>query len=177
MENATKALLIAATILIAIVLIALGVLLVKNVNNSSEQAEKVSNSLSNATNNAMKDIIFEQIKSYEKSYNDIAEAKRAYIDVNKYIKEYNNSLGKEDAQIFFSANVFFAKTYTDMSFGDNLNEEYKSVFETLLQWSIEEGNEIVIHRVYSPGNNRIDIYYEFGIIKNHDDMEIYYYWD
>lgn len=173
MENATKALLIVATILIAIVLIALGVLLVKNVNNSSEQAEKVSNSLSNATNNAMKNIIFEQIKSYEKSYNDIAEAKRAYIDVNKYIKEYNNLLGKEDAQIFFSANVVFAKTITFTDFGDNLSE---SALETLLQWSIDEGNEIVIHRVFYSQNNRIDIYYDFGTIKNHDDMEIYYYW-
>jgi len=47
MENATKALLIAAAVLIAIVLIALGVNLLNSGNDTSGQAENVANQISN----------------------------------------------------------------------------------------------------------------------------------
>lgn len=52
MENATKALLIAAAVLIAIVLIALGVRLLNSAGDSSSQAENVSNQISTTTNQA-----------------------------------------------------------------------------------------------------------------------------
>ena len=60
MENATKALLIAAAVLIAIVLIATGVLLIKNVSGISKQADEVQNSLSLSTDSAIRD--------YQKNY-------------------------------------------------------------------------------------------------------------
>lgn len=49
MENATKALLIAAAVLIAIVLIALGVRLLNASGDTSGQAQNVANSISNST--------------------------------------------------------------------------------------------------------------------------------
>lgn len=52
MENATKALLISATILITIVLIAIGVLIIRNMSNTSDDANKVAEEISNATNKA-----------------------------------------------------------------------------------------------------------------------------
>lgn len=53
MENATKALLISAAVLIAIVLIALGVRLLNASGDSSNQAANVSNQLNNATGDAV----------------------------------------------------------------------------------------------------------------------------
>lgn len=49
MENATKALLIAAAVLIAIVLVALGVNLLRSTGDVSGEAGKVSNQLENTT--------------------------------------------------------------------------------------------------------------------------------
>lgn len=49
MENATKALLIAAAVLIAIVLVALGVNLLGSAGDTSEDAAKVSNQLQTST--------------------------------------------------------------------------------------------------------------------------------
>ncbi len=57
MENATKALLIAASILIVIVLIAVGVLLIKNTSSTNEDAKKVGNSISIASGNAASDAL------------------------------------------------------------------------------------------------------------------------
>ncbi len=57
MENATKALLIAASILIVIVLIAVGVLLIKNVSGTSDDAQKVGNSISISTGHATSDAL------------------------------------------------------------------------------------------------------------------------
>lgn len=56
MENATKALLIAAAVLIAIVLIALGVRLLGTANDTSDQAGNVSNAIGNSTNDAVGDV-------------------------------------------------------------------------------------------------------------------------
>lgn len=56
MENATKALLIAAAVLIAIVLIALGVRLLSSTGDVSGQANQVSGALNSSTSNAVKDI-------------------------------------------------------------------------------------------------------------------------
>lgn len=53
MENATKALLIAAAILITIVIIAIGVLLLGNSSDVSEQADKVGTSLSTSAEEAV----------------------------------------------------------------------------------------------------------------------------
>lgn len=52
MENATKALLIAAAVLIAIVLVALGVRLLSSVGDTSGDAANVSNQLQSSTSNA-----------------------------------------------------------------------------------------------------------------------------
>lgn len=56
MENATKALLIAAAVLIAIVLIALGVRLLGSSNDASGQAKNTAGAISNSTNSAVKDV-------------------------------------------------------------------------------------------------------------------------
>lgn len=56
MENATKALLIAAAVLVVIVIIALGVRLLGTAGDSSEQAEKVTNQLNETTDKAIEDI-------------------------------------------------------------------------------------------------------------------------
>lgn len=56
MENATKALLIAAAVLIAIVLIALGVNLLNAGQDTSGQAETVGNSLSTQINSVASDL-------------------------------------------------------------------------------------------------------------------------
>lgn len=56
MENATKALLIAAAVLIAIVLIALGVNLLNSSGDAAEQAGQVSDALNTSTEAAIEDI-------------------------------------------------------------------------------------------------------------------------
>lgn len=57
MENATKALLIAAAVLIAIVLIALGVRLLNAAGDTSGDAENVSSQLKNSTGKASNDLV------------------------------------------------------------------------------------------------------------------------
>lgn len=57
MENATKALLIAAAVLIAIVLVALGVKLLNSAGDTSGEAEKVSNKLQNSTGTAANGVV------------------------------------------------------------------------------------------------------------------------
>ena len=52
MENATKALLISAAVLIVIVIIALGVSLLKSVSNTTIQSQSIGEIIGNATNNA-----------------------------------------------------------------------------------------------------------------------------
>lgn len=59
MENATKALLIAAAVLIAIVLVALGVRLLGAAGDTSGQASNVSNALKNSTGNASNGVVDE----------------------------------------------------------------------------------------------------------------------
>lgn len=56
MENATKALLIAAVVLISIVLTAIGVKIVSSTGETSEQASKVSEALSGGTSSATKPV-------------------------------------------------------------------------------------------------------------------------
>ncbi len=56
MENATKALLIAAAVLIAIVLIALGVRLLNSSGNASGDAQNVSNQLQTSTGTGVNEI-------------------------------------------------------------------------------------------------------------------------
>lgn len=57
MENATKALLIAAAVLIVIVLIALGVRLLNAAGDTSGDADKVSNQLQQSTGTATNDLV------------------------------------------------------------------------------------------------------------------------
>lgn len=57
MENATKALIIAASVLIAIVLVAVGVNLLKATGDVSGDAEKVSNQLENTTGNKANNVV------------------------------------------------------------------------------------------------------------------------
>ena len=56
MENATKALLIAAAVLIAIVLIALGVNLLNSSGDAADQANQVSSALNTSTGAAIDDL-------------------------------------------------------------------------------------------------------------------------
>jgi len=57
MENATKALLIAAAVLIAIVLVALGVSLLGSSGDSADDAEAVANELQAGTETAKNDVL------------------------------------------------------------------------------------------------------------------------
>lgn len=57
MENATKALLISAGILIAIVVIAIGILVIKNVSNTSENSNRIGQEISNATNKSSIEVL------------------------------------------------------------------------------------------------------------------------
>lgn len=57
MENATKALLIAAAVLIAIVLVALGVNLLNSAGDTSGDASNVSNAIQGSTGNAANSIV------------------------------------------------------------------------------------------------------------------------
>ena len=57
MENATKALLIAAAVLIAIVLVALGVRLLGSAGDTSGDAENVANALQGSTSNAASNLV------------------------------------------------------------------------------------------------------------------------
>lgn len=57
MENATKALLIAAGVLITIVIVSIGILLIQNASNTSEDAKNVANAIDKATGNASSDAI------------------------------------------------------------------------------------------------------------------------
>lgn len=57
MENATKALLIAAAVLIAIVLVALGVNLLSSAGDTSDDAENVANALQGSVTNASNDVV------------------------------------------------------------------------------------------------------------------------
>lgn len=57
MENATKALLIAAAVLIAIVLVALGVNLLSSAGDTSGDAENVANALQGSVTNASNDVV------------------------------------------------------------------------------------------------------------------------
>lgn len=66
MENATKALLIAASVLIVIVLIALGVGLLNSTNNTSDQAKNASNLLGNSSSEAI-DSVTAALNKYNNS--------------------------------------------------------------------------------------------------------------
>lgn len=57
MENTTKALIIAAAVLIVIVLAALGVLLIRNVSNTSDQAQDIGDLIGEAAGNASSDVV------------------------------------------------------------------------------------------------------------------------
>ncbi len=59
MENATKALLIAAAILIAIVLIALGVGLLNSTGDTTDDAKNVANALESSTSTAANGVVGE----------------------------------------------------------------------------------------------------------------------
>ena len=82
MENATKALLIAASVLIVIVLIAVGVLLLGKTSDTSEQAGQVGNSLSLATDSAADDIFGGRIVQTE-------ELKKLFIDKFEMVDMFN----------------------------------------------------------------------------------------
>lgn len=87
MENATKALLIAAAVLMAIVLIATGVLLIKNASGTSKQANETGELLSNATDKASVSVqggLKEMIIS-KKEFNEI---------LDKFSSEHSDSYQK-----------------------------------------------------------------------------------
>ena len=62
MENATKALLIAAAVLIAIVLVALGVNLLSSSGDASNEAGKVANQLQTSTGTEANDVVNSLLK-------------------------------------------------------------------------------------------------------------------
>ena len=79
MENATKALIIAAAVLISIVIVALGVLLISNVSDSSGEAQKVGNSLSIAIGNAAGGFLGGKTISKEEAETFFKDKKIEYI--------------------------------------------------------------------------------------------------
>lgn len=84
MENATKALLIAAAVLIAIILIALGVKLLSSTKNVSGQAKELSDSLSKTTTGSTK---------------SVTSALKSIVDV-KPESNNNEGTGKKERKYF-----------------------------------------------------------------------------
>ncbi len=94
MENTTKALLIAASVLIAIALIATGVLIIKNVKNTKEDIDKTGNSLTLATDSAVRDVQKNYITKEE--FNKFVDY---FKQENRSSKEFLNILSKQNAKI------------------------------------------------------------------------------
>ena len=110
MENATKALLIAAAVLIVIVIIALGVRLLGSVGDTSSQAQTASQEISNASNKAIdnlqvslnNDKVFNLLSEYiDKTKTGVSKSK--VLTLLKEIEKYNKEVeaGKKDGNFIF----------------------------------------------------------------------------
>lgn len=89
MENATKALLIAAAVLVAIVLIALGIVLINNAADTSKQADETGKIISNATDEAIRK--FQKIYISKEEFNDfINDFKTKYKSSGEFINRIQN---------------------------------------------------------------------------------------
>ena len=88
MENATKALLIAASVLITIVVIALGIKILTSGFDTSKQASQVQNAISESTNDAANSAI-------------VSMKKINQISVEKFNKEYKQYVTKENDRNFW----------------------------------------------------------------------------
>lgn len=93
MENTTKALLIAASVLIVIVLIATGVLIIKNVKNTKEDIDKTGNSLTFATDSAVRDVQKNYITKEE--FNKFVDY---FKQENRSSNEFLNIVSKQNAK-------------------------------------------------------------------------------
>lgn len=172
MESATKALLIAATVLIAILIIALGVVLIKNASNTTKQADEVGNSLGKTANSNIQSILLYNIESCYGKYTDKNKIVNAYKTITENVKKYNELNEKQEISIDIDAIADYRTkdSITSSSFFDNLTT--KDV-ELLAEWFLDEGNEIWIKESKTTYGKRI--YFFFGEIKNHTWDEIFNY--
>lgn len=97
MENATKALLIAAAVLIVIVLVSVGLLLMKNVGNTAGQAQEVGDKISESAGVALDSVIGGTkgiIISKGKFNSFIKDFKKKYTSSNQFLNTILNEQNK-----------------------------------------------------------------------------------
>lgn len=160
MENTTKALLIAGVVLVTIVLIALGILLVKNISETSKQADATGQLLSNATDKAsvsvsggLKGLIISKEK-FNKTFEKWEITSKDQLDSEIYLK--NEKLKDQIELIGWVYNKINYK-YISKEEGfptiDTTGLTKETIGEAILQWCKEKENERLITRLDNPLNN------------------------
>lgn len=156
MENATKALLVAAVALITIVLISIGVLLIKNVSGIKKQTEQVSETLGSETGEAATDAIgvLGRTTITKEEFNDFAE-KIGSQDF--YTEDFLNAIRDNDNrfknQIEFEGYVFYGdrnEWYSIVS-GINYLDRFKrgaKVIESIIPEQVKNGKLFPINEPY-----------------------------
>lgn len=152
MENTTKALLITGAVLITIVLIALGVLLVKNTSGTSKQADVTGQLLSNATDKAtisvsggLKGLVISKEK-FNKAFEKWQFTSKDQL--NSEIALKNEKL-KDQIELI-------GWVYNDIDYFDiTIYGEFATLTkeEAKLQWCIKKEQEGKISRLKNPLDN------------------------
>lgn len=166
MENATKALLIAASVLIVIVLIAVGVLLLGNISDSSEQAQKVGNSIDIATDSAVSDAIGGLKKSIisKEKFNDFAKdfssKYKSFSQVMNVVKEQNGKLSNQIEVVGYVyqksySNIVNERTarYNELlaKFDSTNHEKNKEYYEYVInEWIVDLEGEGKLKKISDP---------------------------
>lgn len=180
MENTTKALLIAASVLIVIVLIATGVLIIKNVKNTKEDIDKTGNSLTFATDSAVRDVQKNYITKEE--FNKFVDY---FKQENRSSNEFLNIVSKQNAKIrnqikitgyVYTGKINFNEIPTSILKSSN---DCKSL-EEYHQYMINEGFnilkkrgelELVTNTVYSHKEYYIKVYAKKSGYAEYDTLD------
>lgn len=148
MENATKGLLIAAAVLVTIVIIALGVLLLGNSSDISEDAETVGNSVSLATEEAVIEIqggVYLSKTQFENLVEKMGHSSQTLPDL--YNKNYAKSF-------LVTGYLFKGKVVSGYKWFNEKGEEVnvKTGEELLKKWIPEQLKNGHIKALKNPGN-------------------------
>lgn len=172
MENASRALLIAAAVLIAIIIIALGIKLLGGVSDTSKQANEVGTELSNATNNQMKSMVLYEIKSCYGEYTDKDKAVKTYKNIMDNIKKYNKIKGENEPVLSLQVEGAYKSSATTSVYSTLTQKG----IELLVGWFLDENNKITIRAGEIKEGKQV-IIFDLGTCKKHDYLDIYYYDD
>lgn len=173
MENASKALLITAAVLIVIIIVALGVKLLGGVSDTSKQANEVGTELSKATNNQMKPIILYEIKSCYGEYTNKDKACKAYRNIIDNIRKYNEVRGENEPILSLQTEAAYMS-----SEGFALTTGYDTFtqkgIELIVGWFLDGNNKITIREGELKEGKQV-IIFDFGTCKNHNWQDIFDY--